>query len=171
MPTVRSYGGSEAHITIGSFCSIGPEVQIINGGIHPKSWVSLFPFRIKWKLDGAYEDGMPETRGDIVIGSDVWLGTGALILSGVKIGHGAIVAGASGRDTGCRTVCHRRWMSGQAFGAGFRLRSSSNFWKFAGGTGTTFVSAKRFPSSPVPISIIFCKSIICRRRIEQCLRV
>ena len=92
MPTIHSYRGSEGHITIGSFCSIAPDVQIVNGGIHPKSWVSLFPFRIMWNLEGAYQDGMPETRGDIVVGSDVWLGTGAMLLPGVTIGHGAIVA-------------------------------------------------------------------------------
>jgi chloramphenicol O-acetyltransferase type B len=95
MPAIQSYRGSEAHVTIGSFCSIAPDVQIINGGIHPKSWVSLFPFRIMWNLDGAFEDGMPENRGDIVIGSDVWLGTGSTVLSGVTIGHGAIVAARS----------------------------------------------------------------------------
>ena len=95
MPTIHSYHGSESRITIGSFCSIAPDVRIINGGIHPKSWVSLFPFRIMWNLDGAFADGMPETRGDIVIGSDVWLGTGATVLSGVTIGHGAIVAAGS----------------------------------------------------------------------------
>jgi acetyltransferase-like isoleucine patch superfamily enzyme len=95
MPAIHSYPGSEAHITIGSFCSIAPDVQIINGGMHPKSWVSLFPFRIMWNLEGALEDGMPETRGDIIIGSDVWLGTGAMVLSGVTIGHGAIVAARS----------------------------------------------------------------------------
>ncbi len=92
MPTIYSYRGSEVHVTIGSFCSIAPDVQIINGGIHPASWVSLFPFRIRWNLEGAFEDGMPQTRGDIVIGSDVWLGTGAMVLSGVKIGDGAIIA-------------------------------------------------------------------------------
>jgi acetyltransferase-like isoleucine patch superfamily enzyme len=92
MPTIYSYCGSEVHVTIGSFCSIAPDVQIINGGIHPASWVSLFPFRIRWNLEGAFEDGMPQTRGDIVIGSDVWLGTGAMVLSGVKIGDGAIIA-------------------------------------------------------------------------------
>jgi acetyltransferase-like isoleucine patch superfamily enzyme len=94
-PTIHSYQGSESKVTIGSFCSIAPGVQIINGGIHPKSWVSLYPFRIKWMLDGAFRDGMPESRGDITIGSDVWLGTDALVLSGAVIGHGAIVSARS----------------------------------------------------------------------------
>jgi acetyltransferase-like isoleucine patch superfamily enzyme len=46
-------------------------------------------------MNGAYQDGMPTSRGDVEIGSDVWLGTGVLILSGVKIGHGTVVAARS----------------------------------------------------------------------------
>src|SRR6185503_10124529 len=79
-------------VRIGSFCSIAPEVEIITGGIHPAEWVSLFPFRTRWGLPGGYQDGMPTSRGDVTIGSDVWIGTGAMILSGVTIGDGALVA-------------------------------------------------------------------------------
>ncbi len=32
------------------------------------------------------------SKGDIVVGNDVWIGTGALIMSGVKIGNGAVIA-------------------------------------------------------------------------------
>jgi chloramphenicol O-acetyltransferase type B len=95
IPNVTMYRGSECRITIGSFCSIAPGVQVVAGGIHPDDWVSLYPFRIMWQMDGAFRDGMPRTRGDIVIGSDVWLGTEVMILSGVTIGHGSIVAARS----------------------------------------------------------------------------
>ena len=91
-PKIWNYQGSESPVTIGSFCSISPHVQIITGGIHPSEWVSLYPFRLNWQLPGAHEDGMPATRGPVAIGNDVWLGTECLILSGVKIGHGSIVA-------------------------------------------------------------------------------
>lgn len=37
----------------------------------------------------------PKSKGDIVVGNDVWIGYGATILSGVKIGHGAIVGAKS----------------------------------------------------------------------------
>jgi acetyltransferase-like isoleucine patch superfamily enzyme len=46
-------------------------------------------------MDGAFQDGMPYTKGDIIIGSDVWIGTDAMILSGVTIGDGAIIASRS----------------------------------------------------------------------------
>ena len=89
------YKGSEAEIKIGRFCSISKDVRFITGGVHPLNWISSFPFRIKWGIKGAYLDGMPSTRGPIIIENDVWIGTGATILSGVTIGNGAVIlAGA-----------------------------------------------------------------------------
>jgi acetyltransferase-like isoleucine patch superfamily enzyme len=89
------YKGSEAKLTIGKFCSISPKVRFITGGIHPLDWTALYPFRIYWGLEGAYQDGTPSTKGPICIGCDVWIGTGATILSGVTIGHGAVVMAES----------------------------------------------------------------------------
>ena len=86
------YQGSESKITIGKYCSIGPDVRIITGGIHPTERISTFPFRAQWQLDGAFIDGMPFSKGEIQIGNDVWIGTGVTILSGIKIGHGSVLA-------------------------------------------------------------------------------
>lgn len=95
LPEVEVYKGSESRVIIHSFCSISPRVLFIVGGIHRKEWVSLFPFRALWKMPGAYSDGMPTTKGDIVVGCDVWLGTEAMILSGVTVGHGSVVCARS----------------------------------------------------------------------------
>lgn len=92
---VDAYEGSESKITIGKYCSISRDVRFINGGIHPIDWVSLFPFRIKWKMEGALADGMPATKGPIHVMNDVWIGTGSTILSGVTIGNGAIIMAGS----------------------------------------------------------------------------
>ena len=35
--------------------------------------------------------GSPSAKGPVVLGSDVWVGSGAAILSGVTVGHGAVV--------------------------------------------------------------------------------
>lgn len=91
-PVIDRYKGSEARVLIGKYCSISPGVRFVTGGVHPSSWVANYPMRIRFRLPGAYEDGTPATRGDIVVGSDVWIGTQAMILSGVTIGHGAIIA-------------------------------------------------------------------------------
>ena len=92
---VDAYEGSESKITIGKYCSISRDVRFINGGIHPIDWVSLYPFRIKWKMEGALADGMPASKGPIQVMNDVWIGTGSTILSGVTIGNGAIIMAGS----------------------------------------------------------------------------
>lgn len=89
------YKGSETKVEIGKFCSIGPDVRIILGGIHPVDCVSLYPFRIQFNLEGKELDGIPATKGPIIIGNDVWIGTGVTIMSGVKVGNGAILGGSS----------------------------------------------------------------------------
>jgi len=94
-PIVHIYKGSEAFVKIGSFCSISPGVMFITGGIHPTDWVSLYPFRARFNLDGKFRDGMPKTNGDIIMGNDVWIGTEAMILSGVHIGDSAVIAARS----------------------------------------------------------------------------
>ena len=95
MLNIDIYAGSEAKVIIGKFCSISKNVRIITGGIHPTNWISTYPFRRKFNLPSQEEDGMPSTKGDVIIGNDLWLGTGSTILSGVRIGNGSIVAAGS----------------------------------------------------------------------------
>lgn len=90
-PTLMIYDAGNAYCTIGKYCSIGDQVCISIGGDHPTHYVSTFPFRVQWKLPGAYADGIPCTKGDVTIGNDVWIGNKALILSGVTIGDGAVI--------------------------------------------------------------------------------
>jgi acetyltransferase-like isoleucine patch superfamily enzyme len=94
-PKVRTFAGDASRVFIGSFGLIGERVELIPGGMHRADWVSTFPFRWIFRLPGALEDGHPVSKGDIVIGNDVWICTGATILSGVTVGNGAVVgAGA-----------------------------------------------------------------------------
>lgn len=83
-------------LVIGPFCAIGRGVQIImNGATHAMGGFSTFPFKI---FGDGWEEGFdPATwsagyRGDTVIGPDVWVGAEAMILPGVTIGAGAIIA-------------------------------------------------------------------------------
>lgn len=92
-PLVATFPGDTAHVRIGAFTSLGPDVILMDGGDHRIDWVSTFPFRAALGLPGAYEDGHPCSRGDIEIGNDVWIGRGARVRSGVTIGNGAVVAG------------------------------------------------------------------------------
>jgi acetyltransferase-like isoleucine patch superfamily enzyme len=81
-------------LEIGSFCSISDTVKIMLGGEHRTDWVTTYPFSQLYP-DAAEFKGHPHTKGDVVIGHDVWIGYGALILSGVRIGNGAVVAARS----------------------------------------------------------------------------
>lgn len=94
-PVVRCYPGDTGTVSIGGFCSIADAVEIFLGGEHRTDFVSTFPFRARWELPGALEDGMPFSRGDVQIGNDVWLGRGARLMSGVSIGDGAVVGAYS----------------------------------------------------------------------------
>lgn len=90
-PRVATFPGDTASVRIGAFCSIGPDVVLMDGGDHRTDWVSTFPFRAALGLPGAYEDGHPRSRGDIEIGNDVWIGRGARVRSGVRVGDGAVI--------------------------------------------------------------------------------
>lgn len=82
-----------AGLKIGGFCSIAANVTIFLGGNHRSDWISTFPFGHLYpeELGGQGIVGHPGTKGDVIIGNDVWLGHGSTIMSGVKIGHGAII--------------------------------------------------------------------------------
>jgi acetyltransferase-like isoleucine patch superfamily enzyme len=94
-PLVKSWG-EDASLTIGAFSSIADEVTIILGGEHETKWVSTFPFSSPDHRDVFDPEGkipvLAHTKGNVVIGNDVWIGTGATILSGVTIGDGAVIA-------------------------------------------------------------------------------
>lgn len=84
------FEASGARLTIGQFCSFADEVQIFLGGEHRTDWVTTYPFPAMIPEARGFA-GHPATRGDVVIGNDVWVGRGACILSGVRIGDGAVI--------------------------------------------------------------------------------
>lgn len=86
--------GEGATLTIGSFTSIASGVKVFLGGEHRIDWITTFPFNVLWPSANQYT-GHPKTKGNVVIGNDVWIGTEALILSGVKIGDGAVIGARS----------------------------------------------------------------------------
>lgn len=83
----------DTRLIIGKFCSIAANVKIVLGADHRMDWVSTYPFPALGKIwpeaDGV--QGHPTSKGDVVIGNDVWIAEGAVILSGVKIGDGAVI--------------------------------------------------------------------------------
>ncbi|MBW8015795.1 MAG: CatB-related O-acetyltransferase [Planctomycetes bacterium] len=83
-----------ARLRIGAYCSIASGVRIFLGGEHRIDWVTTYPF--SWMWDEAKGiSGHPRTKGDVVIGNDVWIGFESVILSGVTIGDGAVIGARS----------------------------------------------------------------------------
>lgn len=80
-------------LMIGRFCSIGSGASFIMCGNqgHRSDWVTTYPFYYTPDLNEGAADGFTP-KGDTVVGSDVWIGTEAMIMPGVKIGHGAVIA-------------------------------------------------------------------------------
>ena len=92
---VRDWGEG-ADVKVGSFCSIADNVTIFIGGNHRTDWVTTYPFgHIHQNVFPWHGQGHPATKGDVVIGNDVWIGSGSTILSGIKIGDGAVIAASS----------------------------------------------------------------------------
>jgi virginiamycin A acetyltransferase len=81
-------------LIIGKFCMIASGVSfIMNGANHLTQSISSYPFAIfgkDWK--NAMEGKSYPTKGDTIIGNDVWIGHNATIMAGIKIGDGAIIA-------------------------------------------------------------------------------
>lgn len=81
-------------VTIGSFCSIARNTTIQEYN-HIMDRCSTYFMHQNYFKD---ERGMMldiESKGTLEIGSDVWIGAHCVILSGAKIGHGAIIAANS----------------------------------------------------------------------------
>lgn len=82
----------DVSLKIGSYCSIADEVVFLLGGEHPTDRLSTFLFqRIMFHKIGV-ED---HAKGDIIIDGDVWIGYGSIIMSGVHLAKGTVVAAGS----------------------------------------------------------------------------
>ena len=84
-------------LVIGKFCSLACGARFLfNSANHTLSSLSTYPFPIfwggEWGIDKSEVATAWDNRGDIVVGSDVWIGYEAVLMAGVRIGDGAIVA-------------------------------------------------------------------------------
>lgn len=86
------FGNDAEQLIIGNFVSIAEDVRFILGGNHSYEGFSSFPFKHFY-----WDQSKPEavTKGPIVVQDDVWIGYGTLVLSGVTIGQGAVIAAGS----------------------------------------------------------------------------
>lgn len=93
------YAYGDERLIIGRYCCIARETRfLMSPGNHPMVGVGTYPFGM---FPGAWHDAVQDglndvpSRGDIVIGNNVWIGYRAIVMPGVHVGDGAIIgAGA-----------------------------------------------------------------------------
>ncbi|MGG3805092.1 CatB-related O-acetyltransferase [Metabacillus fastidiosus] len=87
---IEQYGWHLDKLIIGNYVCIASGVVILMGGNHNhhSEWATVYPF--VEQLEQSYEP-----KGDTVIKSDAWIGMNAMIMPGVTIGEGAIIAAGS----------------------------------------------------------------------------
>ncbi|MCB2358258.1 CatB-related O-acetyltransferase [Clostridium estertheticum] len=89
------YAVNNDKLIIGKFCSIACKAKfLMTSGNHTMKSLSNYTFPIfyeEWDLPVSHITDAWDNKGDIEIGNDVWIGYDAIIMSGVKIGDGAII--------------------------------------------------------------------------------
>jgi len=89
------YPVNPERLIIGKYCSIACGAKFLfTSANHARQSLSTYPFPIfanHWGLDWADVASAWDNKGDIIVGSDVWIGYEAVILQGVTIGDGAII--------------------------------------------------------------------------------
>lgn len=82
-------------VIVGNFCSIAQNCIYILDHNHNIDTVSTFPFcgQVAGPLRSPHIP--PHNKGNITIGNDVWIGLNCMIMGGVTIGDGAVVAAGS----------------------------------------------------------------------------
>jgi virginiamycin A acetyltransferase len=85
-------------LIIGKFCALARGIKfIMNGANHKLDGFSTYPFQI---FGNGWEKVTPQIgelpyKGDTVIGNDVWIGYETVVMPGVQVGNGAIIAAKS----------------------------------------------------------------------------
>lgn len=92
LSNVEHYSADEnIKLSIGDYCSIGPNVRFILASEHPYKVLSTYPFKVKM-LGHEFE---ASSKGSIIVKDDVWIGLNSVILSGVTLGQGSVIAAGS----------------------------------------------------------------------------
>ena len=88
-----NYDFSKVKLCLGKFCAIAAETKFIMTGDHKLDAIGTYPFPIfghGW--ESAFNVRDLPVKGDIIVGNDVWFGYDSLIMNGVTIGNGSIIA-------------------------------------------------------------------------------
>ena len=84
---VYRYSPNDGILRIGNYCSIADNVTFLLGGGHDYKKIVSFPVNRRLMNEGFSSI----SKGDIVLKDDVWIGFGAIVLSGITIGQGSVI--------------------------------------------------------------------------------
>lgn len=90
---VYEYGNPMEELIIGNYVSIANEVRFVLGGNHQIETFTTFPLKTVFTKKDFHLDA--SSKGIIILEDECWIGMNVTILSGVRIGKGAIVAAGS----------------------------------------------------------------------------
>jgi acetyltransferase-like isoleucine patch superfamily enzyme len=90
MPAVQYTGTDGEPIRIGKYSGVTHTARIFHGGLHRSNWISAVHAHYQ-DGDWLWPEGAMHSNGPVVIGCDVLVTYEVIIMSGVTIGHGAIV--------------------------------------------------------------------------------
>ena len=90
---VKTFDNPKEMLSIGNYVSIAHNVVFILSGNHQYTSIANYPLYTRLIKLSPELDAL--TKGHIVIEDDVWIGYGVIILSGVRVGKGAIIAAGS----------------------------------------------------------------------------
>ena len=94
------YPINQDRLIIGKFCSIACGAKFLfNSANHALRSLSNYTFPLffeEWGLNKKNVASAWDNKGDIIIGNDVWIGYEAVIMAGVHIGDGAVIAARAG---------------------------------------------------------------------------
>ena len=90
---IKSFLNPSERLTIGDYVSIADNVLFILGGNHQTKNITLYPLYSKLISNSPEKDAL--TKGEVVIEDGVWIGSNSIILSGTRIGQGAVIAAGS----------------------------------------------------------------------------
>jgi acetyltransferase-like isoleucine patch superfamily enzyme len=95
-PKIR-FSEPNSVLRFGSFCSVAAGLVVFLGGNHRTEWVSTFPFGNTPGGDFFKKQNkeLIKSNGDVTIGNDVWIGEHVVIMSGITVGDGAVIAANS----------------------------------------------------------------------------
>jgi virginiamycin A acetyltransferase len=81
-------------LILGKYCSVATGLKVyLHGNHYYMDRISTYPEELF--LNGPNPEKPSHTKGDIIIGNDVWIGANVVLMSGTKIGNGAIIGAYS----------------------------------------------------------------------------